>query len=101
MRNGAATDAGFGDGRLKFDVSEEAAPEVFGSAISPRAKRRACYLFYHGFIADGGLTRVALYWLTHTMGDFFIWACCCLSSRATRPRETLSGCGKSEGSLSP
>src|SRR5229473_3224187 len=45
MRNGAATDAGFGDGRLKFDVSEEAAPKVFGSALSPHAKRRARHLY--------------------------------------------------------
>jgi hypothetical protein len=52
MRDGAATDAGFGDGRLKFDVSEEAAPEVFASALSPHAKRRARYLSYHGLIVE-------------------------------------------------
>ena len=45
--------------------------------------------------------RTALYWFIQTMGDFFNCACCCLSSRATRPRETLSGCGKSEARLSP
>ena len=38
MRDGAATDAGFGDGCLKFDISEEAAPEVFRLRAKPAHK---------------------------------------------------------------
>src|SRR6266849_9883615 len=45
--------------------------------------------------------RAAPYWFTQTARDFFNWACCFLSSRATVPRETLAGCGKSEAGLSP
>ncbi len=101
MREGAATDAGLGDGCLKFDVSEEAAPEVFRLRAKPARKAPGLLSFLSRPHVDGGLTRATLYWFTHTMGDFFTWACCCLSSRAARPREALSGCGKSEGSLSP
>src|SRR5216684_32344 len=32
----------------------------FDFALSPRTKRRACYLSYRGLIVDGGLTRAAL-----------------------------------------
>jgi len=67
----------------KFDVSEEAAREgFFDFALSPAQKRRAgrdC--------ADKNVRHRALLVLSRRWEIFFNWACCCLSSRATRPRE--------------
>ena len=71
----------------------ELAPGAWG--LMSRRKRRA---------AESARTRrvrATLYWFTQTIGDFFSWACCCLSSRAAAPRETSSACGKSEAGLSP
>src|ERR1700728_2649346 len=42
-----------------------------------------------------------VYWFTQTTRDFFICSCCLRSSRAAIPRETPSGCGKSDAGLSP
>ena len=85
----------------EFTLRRKRGAKFFGIAPSPPVKRRALHMQIAGRDRADKSVRATLYWFTQTTGDFFNWACCCLISRATAPRETLSGCGKSEARLSP